>query len=247
MNLNIKESIITDLTEYTGLPKDEVARRLTETQAVPNQWIAEYGHQSRAPVDYHRFYTFNWLYLFDLANFADQYRPTLANANKYAKGRCLDYGSGIGTVAVDLACSDPVVSVDTIDICIITQDFLKYRKKKHGLSKISVLDPTDNPTNRREPHLSLKGEYDFIYARDVLEHCWNRVDVVKHLIAHTAKGGVIVEATPIEYIGERDGWENVRKQNYDLWDVLMECQFERVETEWTGGLSLGNTNVWRKP
>jgi 2-polyprenyl-3-methyl-5-hydroxy-6-metoxy-1,4-benzoquinol methylase len=244
--LNKRETLIADLAHYTGLPVEEVSVRLTQTQDVPDQWIREYGHNARQPVDYHRFYTFNWLYLFDLANFAEQYRPSLANADKYAKGRCLDYGSGIGTVAVDLAMKDEVASVDTIDICIITQDFLKFRKKKYGLDKITVLDPTDNEAATREPHISLKGEYDFIYARDVLEHCWNRVQVVEELCKHVAMGGVIVEATPIDYIGENDGWENIRKQPYDLWDVLEDRGFVKIESEWTGGFSRGETNVWRR-
>ena len=255
MTLNNRETLISDLVHYTGLPREEVVARMADTQAVPNQWKREYGHKEGEPEDYHRFYTFNWLYLFDLANFASQYRPELANTHKYMKGRCLDFGCGIGTVAVDLCHRPEVTQVDAIDICIITSDFLRFRKRKHkaALRKL-VIERPEFPHGPRSTEKWLDSSeewsgplYDFIYARDVLEHCWNRVELVKLLCNNVSQGGVIVEATPIEKIGAQDGWENVRlKPGYDLWDVLRERGFEKIESEWTGGFSLGYTNVWRK-
>lgn len=246
MNLNDCQVLIDDLSHYTGLSKAEVERRMGETQAVPNQWRAEYGHGERSPEDYHRFYTFNWLYLFDLANFASQFRADLAHSDKYMKGRCLDYGCGIGTVAVHLATMDSVTEVHATDVCIITADFLRFRKNKHNLHKLTVLDPTSNTLQTRAAHI-LPSSYDFIYARDVLEHCWDRVNIVSSLCDNINSGGCLAEATPIQHIGPNDGYENVRQKPYDLWDVLRDKQFERVESEWTGGFSLGHTNIWRKP
>jgi 2-polyprenyl-3-methyl-5-hydroxy-6-metoxy-1,4-benzoquinol methylase len=237
---------------------------MADTKAVPEQWKAEYGHKAGTPNDYHRFYTFNWKYLFDLAAFASEYRPHLANATKYMRGNCLDFGCGIGTVSMDLARRPEVTRVDALDPCIITADFLRFRAQKHNLPTIHVLDPTRNrakirstrevlediSTNIAAPSIHSKGAwgvgYDFIYARDVLEHCWDRVDLVKVLCDCTAKGGVLVEATPIEQIMPEDGYENVRKKDYDLWDVLQEKGFERIEREYIGGMCLGHANIWRK-
>lgn len=235
-----------DLAQYTGLTKHEVHTRMADVKAVPEQWKAEYGHKEGQPEDYHRFYTFNWKYLFDLANFAGEYKPELANADKYMKGRCLDFGCGIGTVAVDLAKREGVKEVHAIDVCIITADFLKYRVGIHGLNNLTVLDPTFNKIGRRCTHVSLIGQYDFIYARDVLEHCIDRVNIVSALCDHVVKGGVLVEATPIEFITSNDGWENVRQQDRDLWHVLEEKGFKKIESAPTGGMSMGNTNVWQK-
>lgn len=252
MNLNSREVLVEDLVQYTGLPREEVEARMADVKAVPRQWMEEYGHRPGTPIDYHRFYTFNWRYLFDLANFAGEYRPELANAYQYAKGHCLDFGSGIGTVAVDLAQNKSVACVDAIDICIITQDFLKFRASKHELLKLRVLDPaTVVPQRSTEQTIakiaSYGPRYDFVYARDVLEHCINRVEIVKVLCEAVKHGGVIVEATPIQYIGPDDGWENVREnKDYDLWHVLKEKGFEKIESAPTGGMSLGSTQVWMK-
>ncbi|MBS1722811.1 MAG: HAD-IA family hydrolase [Armatimonadetes bacterium] len=214
---------------------------------VPNLWKWMYGHREGDLDEYRYFYTACFPYLFDLANFADQFDPHIASAAKYMKGRCLDYGSGIGTVGFYMSMLDHVDHVDLIDVNPVLNNFARWRARKYETTQVRVLDPTDTPTRQRRPQLALQGPYDFIYARDVLEHCIDRMDIVDSLIDALADGGHLCEATPIDDYDETTGKENVARMEYDIWELLQDRGFTMVSAETTGGFSLGTTKVWRKP
>lgn len=255
MSLNDRNILISDLADYIGVSVAFVTPLVNDhpNQAnspdlvtVPNMWKWMFGHREGTPEEHKYFYSFCFPYLFDQANFASQFNPNCANAVTYMRGRCLDYGCGIGTVTVFMQSLPSVESVDAIDINCVCRDFLSWRCVRHGLVKVNTLYETNTPSGCRAPHLALNGPYDFIYARDVLEHVHNRLEVTKALIDSLAPGGVLCEATPIHKYDDSIGKENVALRDYDLWDLLVERGFKLIEEQLTGGLSSGTTKCWRK-
>lgn len=254
MNYNEKDILISDFCDYFDINKDLVIKGIEwesnntqheESRSVPRFWKWMYGHRIGSTDEYRYFYSICPFYLFDLANFANQFSFNKANAFKYLKGKCLDFGCGIGTVALEMLKYKKIEQIDAIDVSIVSTDFLKYRTKKHKLM-INVLDPTDNVSYKRSTHNSLKEKYDFIYIRDVLEHAIDRIDIINKIIDHTSDDGVIVEASPISNYPDAIGKENISLFEYDIWNVLADRGFEIIEKEWTGGFSEGFTNVWKR-
>jgi SAM-dependent methyltransferase len=256
MNWNNKELLIQDLSNFLNVSYD-YAKYLVEVPpnnaikegmaSVPNlwRWIMN-GNREGTANDHAYYYAVCFPYLGDLINFANQFDFSKAQAKEHCVGRALDFGCGIGTVAVEMM-SIPVVNhVDAVDICIPTTDFLRYRARVHNWEKLTVLDSTRTPDNIRSSEKCLVGKYDFIYARDCFEHIHNRVEVLSVLLDHLADGGVICEASPIDNIGPEDGKENIPIKDYDIWNLLEERGFRKISSEWTGGFSLGHTNCWKK-
>ena len=255
MHLNQKDILITDLASYLGV-SESFSKTLVEyypnhataenSISVPNLWKWMYGHREGNADEHAYYYAMCFPYLGDLANFASQFNFSKANAVSYAKGICLDFGGGIGTVGLEMTELSNVSHVDVVDVCLPSVDFLRWRIKKHGLQNISVIDPTDTPTMTRSSTECLSKMYDFIYARDCFEHIHNRVEVLDKLISHLRPNGVICEASPIFDYPDSVGKENVTKKEYDIWDLLKDRGFELIHQEWTGGFSDGNTNCWKR-
>jgi SAM-dependent methyltransferase len=254
MNYNNKDIIVDDLSDYFDIDKNFVLHGidwesnnvlLETSRSVPRFWKWMYGHREGTIDEYRYFYAICPFYLFDLANFASQLNINKANAKKYIKGKCLDFGCGIGTVAIEMLNYPEVTQVDAVDVSIVSTDFLKFRISKHKL-KINVIEPFDSVTNKRSSHKSLKEKYDFIYIRDVLEHAIDRIDIIKSLIQNVSDDGVICEASPIFDYPESVGKENIKLKDYDVWNVLVDNGFKIIEREWTGGFSDGYTNIWKK-
>lgn len=185
MSFNNISSLTQDLADYLGVsiafafkliqvyPNEAIAEG---SISVPNLWKWMYGHREGTPDEHAYFYAMCFPYLGDLANFASQFSFEKANARDFARGRCLDFGGGIGTVALEMISISQVDHVDVVDVAVPSLDFLKYRIRRHNIQKIGVLDPTDTPTMARSSVDCLKGEYDFIYARDCFEHIHDRIE-----------------------------------------------------------------------
>lgn len=255
MYFNDKATLIPDLAAYLGV-SEEFSQNLIENYpnnaiaegsiSVPNLWKWMYGHRDGTPDEHSYYYSMCFPYLGDLANFASQFNFNKADASQHVRGTCLDFGGGIGTVGLEMAHMGNVEEVDVVDICLPSLDFLRWRIKKHNIQKLNVIDPTDTPTMVRSSTECLKKQYDFIYARDCFEHIHNRVEVLDKLISHLKPDGVICEASPIFDYDDTVGKENITKQTYDIWDLLVDRGFELLKQEWTGGFSDGNTNCWRR-
>lgn len=253
MNYNDKTILIEDFVDYFNIDEAMVIRGIEyesnnvlndDANSVPRLWKWMYGHREGTIDEYRYFYAICPFYLFDLANFANQLSLEKANTFKYIKGKCLDFGCGIGTVALEMLKYSPD-EIDAVDVSIVSTDFLKYRIKKHKLN-INVIDPFDPNTLKRSSHQCLDKKYNFIYIRDVLEHAIDRVEIIAHLINHLDDDGVICEASPIFDYPESVGKENIKLKEYDVWNVLIENNFEIIEKEWTGGFSDSFTNIWKK-
>ena len=252
---NQKDVLTQDLADYLGVSVPFAANLINNypnnaiaegSISVPNLWKWMYGHRDGTPDEHSYFYAMCFPYLGDLANFASQFDFNKANARDFARGRCLDFGGGIGTVGLDMAELGEVDHVDVVDVAVPSLDFLKWRIRKHGIQKLAVVEPTDTPTMRRSSVDCLKGKYDFIYARDCFEHIHDRVEVMEKLLNHLADGGVICEASPIFEYDDTVGKENITKKEYEIWDLLKDRGFELIKQEWTGGFSDGYTNCWIK-
>ncbi|PNK02896.1 SAM-dependent methyltransferase [Cylindrospermopsis raciborskii S07] len=103
-------------------------------------------------------------YLFELGawhlNSHDYIGNTLLVIAKYAQGRVLDFGGGIGTHAIGAALSPNVKEVFYFDINPINCEFVEYRAKQLGLDKKIVLCQ-EMPSSEM---------FDTIVCFDVLEH-----------------------------------------------------------------------------
>lgn len=103
-------------------------------------------------------------YLFDLGGWhltsRDNIGNTLLIIAKYAHGRVLDFGGGIGTHAIGAALSPNVNQVVYVDINPINREFVEFRSKQLGLDKKIVLSP----------EIPASEVFDTIVCFDVLEH-----------------------------------------------------------------------------
>jgi 2-polyprenyl-3-methyl-5-hydroxy-6-metoxy-1,4-benzoquinol methylase len=243
------------MADYLNISREYVQKLVNETASaydnkdlcgIATQWRWMFGDRTGSTDEYRYFYATNFLYLFDLIGFAGCFDPNLGQIHKYAKGRCLDYGSGIGTVALWLREQPGISDVHAIDVAVTLNDFLRWRARKHGLD-IVVLDPMDNSENKRLPHKSLRGQYDFIYARDVFEHACDRLEILQSLMEHTSPGGIICESSPIwdfEAICKQD----IAIKDYDIWDLFKDKGFTLVTESRTPYIFAPVfTKCWRKP
>jgi SAM-dependent methyltransferase len=253
---NNRELLINDLSNFLNVSHDYATYLVNVPPnnaighgmvSVPNLWRwMMNGNNEGTANDHAYYYAICFPYLGDLINFTGQFDFSKAQALQYCRGRVLDFGCGIGTVAIEMMDMPSVDHVDAVDICIPTTEFLKYRARVHNWQKLTVLDSTNTPGNIRSSEKCLTDKYDFIYARDCFEHIHNRVEVLDKLLEHLSDGGVICEASPIANIGPEDGKENIPIKEYDIWNLLEEKGFKKISSEWTGGFSLGHTNCWKK-
>lgn len=248
--------LIRDLSDYLNVSVEFIERRVNEDSnvasskgvvSVPNLWKWMYGHRE-GTVDEHRyFYAVCFPYLTELANFAEQFDPVTAGASTHMRGNVLDYGCGIGTVGMHMSQLPAVTRVDVVDVNPLLLDFVLWRVQRHGLGdRVNVIKATDTPSGVRQAHIAVTGPYDFIYVRDTLEHCVDRLEIVSRLLGTLSPGGALCEATPIEGYDGAVGKENIGVRVYDIWNLLRDRGFEIVSEEATGGFSTGTTKVWKR-
>ena len=263
MNYNERQLLVQDLSDYLNISTEFVEAQITsvcsaytnfDLKGIATQWIWMFGRAEGSSEQYNMFYATNFYYLFDLIGFAGCLDLNHANAQQFMHGKCLDYGCGIGTVGLAMINLPEVTEVYATDIGITLLDFLQWRIRKHEIGKIQVLDPMSS--GRRNPHLGIGIDYDFIYARDVFEHAQNRVEIMYSLIAALKPGGVLCESSPIwNWLDPNNPYSHLEMTGcdislkpYDIWDILRDAGFELVSEApsptFPGPLT---TKCWRKP
>ena len=108
-------------------------------------------------------------HLIDLAswhlNSSNYIADTLRLQQKFAHGKVLDFGGGIGTHALANAMSENVEHVFFVDINETNREFVKFRAKKLGLEQKISFHKSIEDTNVKK--------FDSIVCLDVLEHLEN--------------------------------------------------------------------------
>ena len=100
-----------------------------------------------------------------------------ANLDKF---RVADYGGGMGALSFILA-----KQFDELPDCEI--ELIEPYCDSQIWSLLDVPQPT-----RLRKTARLSGTYDFIIAQDVLEHCFNPMDIAQHILSHLTPGGFAI-------------------------------------------------------
>lgn len=176
------------LAEFTGLDEEECLARLREAEpaTMANAWRRA---SPTTPSQIRRFYSEAHEYIWELLawNASKAYQPYLSRVARLNEilppgqhPRALDYGSGVGTVALLLA--DLGYDVTIADVPGPTLDFARKRLTRRGFT-FEVVEVREDV-----PDLCSEG-WDVITSFDVLEHIVDPVAVTKALVRALAPGG----------------------------------------------------------
>lgn len=134
--------------------------------------------------------------------------------NKYPDPRgikVIDHGCGPAHYGIKLALMG--YDVTLMDLPHKAFRFLQFLVEKYDIPNISFKDITPN---ERE----VDGMYDYIISSEVLEHCEEPVDVLRHLRDHLKINGWMYLGTFFNDLGGIDPShlkKNNKYQNFDLW------------------------------
>jgi 2-polyprenyl-3-methyl-5-hydroxy-6-metoxy-1,4-benzoquinol methylase len=175
------------LAEVTGLSEDACLDRLRSYRFAE---LADAWRRSgpATPAEVHRFYGETDLYLWELLAWNgsaeyDRYRRRIARlAERWpaaSNPRALDYGSGVGTTALQLARLGYDVTI--ADIAGPTLDFARERLSRHGVAA-DVIEVDGAPAL---PH----AQFDVVVSFDVIEHVPDPGAVARALSGSLKRGG----------------------------------------------------------
>ena len=171
--------MIRDLSEYTGLPIEDVqAKLMSDTAKVcAYEWEQMNPKSREETLDFYRT-TEN--YLFDLARYDYFFQTWRERVPRLCRGRILDYGGGIGDMIIRCA-EGGLNDLTYYDLEGKTMNFAKWRFAKRRI-KVRTIKASD-----REDRL--EGKYDSILCFDVLEHVTEPLKHAERLLKHLSKNG----------------------------------------------------------
>lgn len=177
--LNV-EATIEDLTAFAMVTPEYAEDMLaTATGLLARSWNE---NPPATPEAVARWYASNSeYYLYDLAQFHLAYKHIrfMIDVAGLARGRTLDYGAGIGDLALDLARAGHDVTY--LDVDGRTKAFARWRAERDWL-------PVAFATELDE----VQGPFDTIISLDVFEHLADPLPVVDGLVALLAPGGRMI-------------------------------------------------------
>lgn len=180
-----RAGVVAEIAAFTGEAHERVCRRLLEASgALAENWRRDRPSSPEEIVAWYR--RNSRLYIYDLANFhlyGKHVRFTL-ELLKLARGRVLDYGAGIGDLALELARRGHAVV--HFDLDGDARSFAIWRAKREGLTNV------DFPTKTER----IGGAFETIYALDVLEHLPDPEDTLRFLVSKLAPRGRLILTAP---------------------------------------------------
>jgi 2-polyprenyl-3-methyl-5-hydroxy-6-metoxy-1,4-benzoquinol methylase len=152
------------LKDFLELDSDVFEQKISECNQIMKK-LGEKFEAEKTNIFWEK--TIGYNYLFELVEWhlkdQEYIGSTLCLIAKFAQGKFLDFGGGIGTHTIAAALCPQITQVFYWDINPIHREFVQYRINKLGLTnKIFVLDKLDT-TNH----------FDTILCVDVLEHLQN--------------------------------------------------------------------------
>lgn len=179
---------IQDLAEFTGLAPEICAQRLQSYQLeeMAEAWRMT---QPESPKDIRRFYGDTDLYIWELTQWSnsaayDKYWALIETLierfppQRYP--RVIDYGSGVGAVALRLA--EAGYQVTLADVPGKTLEYAQFRMRRRGYPFETVRVVDERP---KLPH-----DYDIFISFDVFEHIPQPDHLLLHLMRWLRPGGV---------------------------------------------------------
>lgn len=182
-----RESVLAELSEYTGEPIDVVERRCRA--AVDEQRDLWYERERDSEASLTEFYNGCDAYVYELLWWhaleqgdAPAWNARLLDiAERFGCRRSLDFGAGVGTNSILLARAG--LDVTLADISDVLQKCARWRLERRGIEG-TFLDLKEEPLP--------EGAYDLVSAVDVLEHVADPLDTLRTLHRALAPGGILV-------------------------------------------------------
>ena len=174
------ERTIDDLTAFTLTSREEASELLVEaTGILTRNWNDTRPTGERAVA---RWYEENSeYYLYDLAQFHLAYKHIafMTDIASLAAGRVMDFGAGIGDLALELARRGH----DTVyvDVEGRTKAFARWRAERDWI-----------PVRFESSLEDVDGEFDTIISLDVFEHLAEPEPVIEDLVSRLAPGGRLI-------------------------------------------------------
>lgn len=230
----ITEELLEDLASFTGKSRSDCLERL-RTYDYGQMAKAWKDHPPQTPEEMRAFYGATDAYVWSLSlwhatSAYDFYRglvKQMAERQGKRQGRrALDYGSGVGTTALQLA--ELGYEVTLADVPGITFNFAQHRLRRRGFPFKVIPITTEYPP--------LEGIYDAIVCFDVLEHVPHPDRVFLHMVKFLAPAGYISVIAPFEAQSDQEGYH--LRENYLRWGngrwalFLSACGFKSLGFFW---------------
>ncbi len=226
-----------EIGRFTGTTTENARACLNKaSQMLAANWLRE---QPATPAEVAAWYRRNSeLYIYDLTGFhlyGKHIRFTLDLVG-LAAGRVLDYGAGIGDLALELARrGHPTVY---FDLDGQTRRFAEWRAQQQGIDRI------DFYTEREQ----VGGLFNTIYSLDVLEHLPDPEDALRFFASKLAPGGRLVITAPF---GETDAHPMHFSHALDAHEFLQTEGLTEAKRglRWTGSAMMRKKHVlvYEKP
>lgn len=175
------EATLNSLVNFTGENPEHVrSRLLTSTGTLAINWHAAPPKSSEELENWYRVNA--GYYLYDLSQFHLAYKHITFSLDVLSQslGRVLDYGAGIGDLALELAARE-TTDVTYFDVDGESQHYARWRARERGL-RLQFIRNREN----------LDGPYDTIILLDVLEHLADPEETLEFLLARLAPGGRLI-------------------------------------------------------
>lgn len=170
------------LIKYTGLPEETVDTMLARDK-YPTQAEEWDFWKISDDAEIRLFYATARSFLF--TNATHEFPNGLPPLPK--KARILDFGGGVGTIALEFALRGR--QVDYFDPSIVQREFVRWVAKTHNL-------PVHIAAGLHPYDFQPRGQYDLVCAVDVFEHIPGYKEYLRKIAAHMRMGATLFLEAP---------------------------------------------------